>query len=70
MQKDRGDGLVMEGERMLNSAVKTPQDNQFNHKQDTTKTSFTYNGVRVHINYSENGKGLDELLVNYFKSQD
>ena len=69
MQKDWSDGLAMEGERIFNEDVKLPQDNLLNPKQDTTTgTSFIYDGVIVHVNFSEDGKKLSELLVNYFKS--
>jgi hypothetical protein len=60
---------VIEGERLFSNAIKTPQDNQLNPKQDTKNgTSFTHAGVTVHVKFSEEGKGLNELLVNYFKS--
>ena len=69
MQKDWSDGLMAEGERLFTDDVKTPQDNQLNPKQGNTKgTSVTYDGVTVHVNFSEDGKKLDELLINYFKS--
>jgi len=69
MQKNWGDDLVMEGECVVNDGVKAPQVNQLNHNQATlNRTSFTQNGVTVHVKFSEDGKGLNELLVNYFKS--
>ena len=60
---------MMEGEHFFSDAIKTSRDHQLNLKQDTTdRTSFTHDGVTVHVKFSEEGKGLDELLVNYFKS--
>ena len=58
----------MEGELIFNDAVETPHDN-LDPKQDTTnEASFNYDGVIVHVKFSEDGEGLDELLINYFKS--
>jgi len=30
--------------------------------------TFTHEGATVHLKFSKNGKTLDDLLINYFKS--
>ena len=33
-----------------------------------TVTAFIYKGATVHVKFTKEGKSLDDLLINYFKS--
>jgi len=62
---------MIRGESVYSDAIKAPSDHQFNLKKDTQNgTSFTYDGVKVNVKFTADGKGLNELLVNYFKNRD
>ena len=60
---------MIEEKRLFNDNFKAPQDHRLNPKYDTTNgASFTYDGVTVNVKFTEDGKGLNALLINYFKS--
>lgn len=33
-----------------------------------SETGFTYQGIAVHLTFTENGRSIDDLLINYFKN--
>ena len=59
----------MKGENIINDAVKAPQENLMNSEQYiANETNFIHKGATVRLEFSHDGKSLDELLINYFKN--
>ena len=57
------------GELIFNDEIQAVQESPLNIEDDrVVGTSFIYEGAIVHLKFASDGKRLEDLLINYFKS--
>jgi hypothetical protein len=57
--------LEITEEIIFNHDIQMPQENPSSFQNET---SFTHQGIAVRLTFADEGKSLDDLLINYFKN--